>query len=240
MITATRPRLSGFCNPTLPRTDKYDPHQKCHGCDCRAPGCPCNPDPPQEDPVTALDPGDFAYADEQAHAAGAHDDAEDASEPGTPEDAVAWARSAADALNTALKGYSPEDWTDAARLLYALRKVTGTLHALDAGLVQWLYLHGEHGIHLRVDGIPGDLSITRGRAKERWEGEAAVRDYVGARIRALGGEVPDPEQVIEWVLEVVPAAKCRVTPLRTVGLDVEDYRTSEPGNLQVGLPKDQP
>lgn len=221
MTTATRPRLSGFCNPTLPRTDKYDPHQKCHGCDCRAPGCPCNPDPHHEDPMP------------DASAPSTKDPA------GTPEDAVAWARSAADALNTALKGYSPEDWTDAARLLYDLRKVTGTLHALDAGLVQWLYLHGEHGIHLRVDGIPGDLSITRGRAKERWEGEAAAKDYVGARIRALGGEVPDPEQVIEWVLEVVPAARCRVTPLRAAGLDVEDYRVSEPGSLQVGLPKDQ-
>lgn len=38
---APKPRTSGFCNPTLPRTELYDPHQRCHGCDCTAEGCPC-------------------------------------------------------------------------------------------------------------------------------------------------------------------------------------------------------
>ena len=47
---AVKVRLSGFCNPTLPRTEAYDPHQRCRGCDCAAPACPCNP---EETPVTA-------------------------------------------------------------------------------------------------------------------------------------------------------------------------------------------
>ena len=38
-----KPRVSGFCNPTLPRTTLYDPHQRCRGCDCTADNCPCNP-----------------------------------------------------------------------------------------------------------------------------------------------------------------------------------------------------
>lgn len=36
--------ISGFCNPTLPRTGNpggYDPHLRCRGCDCAAKGCPC-------------------------------------------------------------------------------------------------------------------------------------------------------------------------------------------------------
>lgn len=163
-----------------------------------------------------------------------------ATDPGdaaTPEECVASAASAADRINRGLQGYNPDDWTDAARLLHSLRGVIETLRTLDASLVNWLYLHGEHGIHLRVDGIPGDLSITRGRKKERWAGPEAVRDYVGRKIEDLGGEIPDPLVVADWVLEVLPAANCRVTPLREVGLEVDDYRTSEPGNLQVGLPK---
>lgn len=154
-----------------------------------------------------------------------------------PPELVALCQSAANRLNEGLQGYNPDDWTDAVRLLAALRGVIEVLRTLDTSLVRWLYLHGEHGIHLRVDGIAGDVSITRGRAKEQWAGEAAVNDYVGARIRENGGEYPDPEQVVRWVLDVLPASKCRVTPIRDAGLDVDDYRTSLPGTLQVGLPR---
>lgn len=157
----------------------------------------------------------------------------------TPEERVDVAQRAADALDEALMGYGPEDWTDAARLLYRLRKVTTTLGRLDASLVTWLYLHGEHGLHQQVEGVPGAVNITRGRAKERWEAEAAVRDYVEARIRANEGEAPDPLEVVEWVLRVVPATastSLRKTPLREAGLDTGDYYTSEPGSLSVGLP----
>lgn len=159
-------------------------------------------------------------------------------ERGTPEDAVGWLRSAAGALDTALRGYEPDDWRDAVRLLYALRKVTARLAALDAGLVRWLYLNGEHGHHQTLDGV-GAFSITRGRAKERWQVEPAVRDYVESRLEETGEE-PDWEQVVAWVLEVMPtgtSVSVKKTPLRDAGLDVADYYASEPGSLQVGLPR---
>jgi hypothetical protein len=44
-----KPFRSGFCNRTLPRTPTYDPHQRCHGCDCE-----CHtqgPDPAYEDMI---------------------------------------------------------------------------------------------------------------------------------------------------------------------------------------------
>ena len=229
MKAEPKPRISGFCNVTLPRTKAYDPHQNCRGCDCRAPGCPCNP----ETHMTALDPGDFAHNDELAHA----DDAPHDELPDTPEAAVSWIRSAVDSLNTAMKGYNPEDWTDAVRLLHELRKPLTLLRTLDATLSTWIYLHGEHGLHITVEGVPGEVTVGRGRKKERWAGAEAVQEYVGRRIEELGGEMPDPETVIEWVLEVVPAASCRVTPLRDVGIDVNDYRTSEPGTITIGTPR---
>ena len=63
---------------------------------------------------------------------------------------------------------------------------------VDATLVQWLYLHGEHGLHQQVDGVPGSVNITRGRSRERWEVAPAVRDYVGAQI-AANDWLPDEE-----------------------------------------------
>jgi hypothetical protein len=234
---APKPWTSGFCNATLPRTAAYDPHQRCPGCTgCRATNCPCNPeepavlrpeipDPPEAPPTPsdqvekcATDPGDAA----------------------TPEDCVAAIRAATDRLSETLLAYAPDHWHDAARLLDALRKATARLGALDASLVQWLYLHGEHGLHQQVDGIAGPVNITRGRSKERWAAPEAIGEYVDRKMVELGGEVPDPTVVVTWVLEVLPATQSsslRKTPLRQAGIDLDDFYWSEPGSLQVGLPK---
>lgn len=154
-----------------------------------------------------------------------------------PEDAVDAVRDAADRLNTALTGYAPDDWTDAVRLLHRLRSATRVLAQLDSTLTTWVYLHGEHGLHQQIEGVPGQVDITRGRAKDRWAAEEAVTAYVERKLTETG-EVPDPLDVVAWVLEVVPASpstKLRKTPLRAAGLDVDDYWTSEPGTIQVGL-----
>lgn len=242
------PFISGFCNPTLPRTAAYDPHQRCHGCDCTAPNChqePTMPDPfttgPEYPPSPAID---------QARAEGWLTGDGTAKAPyvvgsppptaaaeGSPEAAVAAVRDAADALNTALLGYHPGDWRDALYLLRDLRAATRVLTQLDASLVSWTYLHGEHGKQV-IDGL-GEVWVSRGRSKERWAGPEAINEYVDTKITGTGGELPDPRQVVEWVLEVLPATpstSLRVTPLREAGLDPEDFRTSEPGNLSVTLP----
>jgi hypothetical protein len=232
-----KPQISGFCNITLPRTLAYDPHQRCPGCDCTAPGCPCNPDPPQETTVT--DQPETGSPDTET-APEPPETETPAPEPGSPEDAVAQLRSAAALLNTSMAGYQATHWHDAARLLDSLRKVTALLGMMDATLVQWLYLHGEHGLHQQVPGIAGAVNITRGRSKERWAAPEAVREYVDRKMGELEGEIPDPEVVVGWVLEVLPAGQStslRKTPLRAAGIDLEDYYWSEPGTLQVGLPK---
>lgn len=166
--------------------------------------------------------------------------AHDPGDAATPEDCVAAVLAAAGRLNEALLAYAPPHWHDAARLLDRLRTATARLGALDASLVQWLYLHGEHGLHQQVEGIAGSVNITRGRSKERWAAPEAIGEYVDRKMVALGGEVPDPSEVVAWVLEVLPATQSsslRKTPLRDAGIDLEDYYWSEPGNLQVGLPK---
>lgn len=155
---------------------------------------------------------------------------------GTPEDAVALVRDLAENLDTLLSGYEPEDWRDAVRVLHSLRRGIERLKVVDANLVRWLYLHGEHGQHQSLDGV-GPFSITRGRAKERWDVQGAAREYVETMIRRNDGEMPDPLQVLSWVLEVVSSSACRKTPIRALGLDVEDFYSSEPGTIQVGLPR---
>lgn len=158
---------------------------------------------------------------------------------GIPQDAVAWARSAADALNTAMKGYDPKDWRDALRLLYDLRRVTTALGQIDANLARWLYLHGEHGHHQTLDGIPGPFYIGRGRDSERWEAPAAVQEYVDRKVEATQGEFT-PESVVEWVLEILPATpstSLRKTAIKAAGMDLDLYYSSEPGRIRIDLPR---
>lgn len=155
---------------------------------------------------------------------------------GTPEHAVGMVRDVAEALDVVMAGYEPDDWRDAVRLLHALRRGIERLRTVDAHLVRWLYFHGEHGQHQTLDGV-GPFSITRTRAKERWDVQGTARDYVEAKIGETGGEMPDPLQVVSWVLEVVSSSACRKTAVRAAHLDVEDYYSSEPGNPQVSLPR---
>lgn len=160
-------------------------------------------------------------------------------EDGAPEDAVAWLRSAADALNTATKGYDPSDWRDALRLLHSLRVVTARISQVDANLARWLYLHGEHGQHQTLDGIPGPFYIGRGRDSERWESAAAVQEYVDRKVQQHEGEFT-PESVVEWVLEILPATAStalRKTAIKAAGMELDLYYTSEPGRIRIDLPK---
>lgn len=153
----------------------------------------------------------------------------------TPVDAVTAIRAGADALNVALLGWEAEP-EDRLRLLQALRRTTVMLAQIDSLLVRDLYLTAEHGKRV-VDGI-GEVWVTRTRAGEEWEGPQVVRDYVETKIRANDGEAPDPDVVVEWVLEVLSASKPRVTPIRDAGLDPNDYRVSIPGKPQVTVPLD--
>lgn len=233
---APKPRLSGFCNPTLPRTDAYDPHQRCHGCDCRAPRCPCNP----ETVMTEITPDPDLAAAARAAAARGEQGRVDAlpvtdENPMTPEDHVDWLGATAELLDEALAGYSPEDWTDAVRLLHALRKPIETLRRIDSNLSTWVYLHGEHGLHQQIEGIPGRVNVTRGRSKEKWAGKEAATAYVEAQITAIEGELPDPLQVVEWVTDVASIGYCRKGKLREAGLDVDDFYESLPGTISVSI-----
>lgn len=155
-----------------------------------------------------------------------------------PEDAAAVVALAVTDLAEALTGYHADDWRDAVHLLRAVRASRHRLAALDDTLTRWLYLHGEHGQHQLIDGIPGQVAITRSRARERWDERGVLTDYIEAKIRANDGEAPDPLEVVSWVLEVASVGYCRTTAVRAAGLDVADYRTSEPGKPSVSVPVD--
>lgn len=116
-------------------------------------------------------------------------------------------------------------------ILHRLRGILATLGQVDAHLVTTAYLYGEHG-DVRVEGLP-PAKVTRGRERKAWDSRGAAFAYVDRKIRAAGGVTPDPSEVAAWVLDVIGASYCKVTPLRDVGLDPTDFCTESPGRLGV-------
>lgn len=138
-------------------------------------------------------------------------------------------------LNTALAGgtLTGTGWQDALHQLARLRAALTTLRALESSYVSHIYMTGEHGKRV-LEGL-GQVTIQRGRERKAWEHRAVAVEYVDAKLAANGYEVPDPHQVVDWVLEAAAPSYWRVTALRDAGLDPEDYCTSEPGKPSVSI-----
>lgn len=167
-----------------------------------------------------------------------HPDGLDGSQPCPPSTpdlptAVAVLTAASEMVNAAAMGaIDGLAWKEAATLLRELRAtVTNHIGPLDASLVRHLYMKAPHG-QTEVEGL-GVIEVRRTQDRKNWSERGAVFDYVGAKIQENGGEMPDPETVAEWVLEIAGIGYIRVTPLRAARLDPEDYCTSEPGKPTV-------
>lgn len=167
--------------------------------------------------------------------------AEVGGEPETPPTptlatAVEMAAVLADQINTAaLDGIPDADWIEALRILHRLRDALDTLRSVDAGLVRHIYLTGEHG-DTDVPGL-GRVKVARGRDRRDWDGRAVVQAVLDKQMEKRGGEMPnEPWEVAEWLLEVLPVDRPRITPLRALGLDPKAFCTDRPGPLGVQLP----
>lgn len=116
--------------------------------------------------------------------------------------------------------------------LHSLRQSIALLQTIDAALVTRIYLAGEHG-DVRVDGLPV-AKVTRGRDRKSWDARGVSRSVIDCHMTERGFEPPsDPWEVAEWLLEVLGVGYARVTPLRTMGLDPEDFCESSPGKISV-------
>lgn len=126
------------------------------------------------------------------------------------------------------------DWQDAIRVLARIRKVLETIRVVDADLVRHIYLTGEHGDQ-ELEGL-GRVRVVRGKERIRWESRSAVFAYLDSMMVEQGGEIPEPAQVAEWVMEVLPAnasTSVKVSGLKRVGIDPRSFCEESPGALAV-------
>lgn len=121
---------------------------------------------------------------------------------------------------------------DALRLLHQLRSALSAIRDVEAVLVTHIYVTGEHG-DVQVADLPM-AKVVRRRDRKVWDGRGIARAVVDARMTERGFEVPsDPMDVADWLLEVLAVSYARVTQLRAMGLDPEEFCETTPGSLSV-------
>lgn len=130
----------------------------------------------------------------------------------------------------------PDDYDETAALamLGILRAAVRRAGELDALLVAHLHEHGTWGRRL-VEGI-GEVRTYRRDSQVKWDERGTAMAVIGARMEEVGGELVDPGQIVSWLLEAAAVDYYRITALRSLGIDPEDYRTRQKGTRAVDVP----
>lgn len=130
-------------------------------------------------------------------------------------------------------GSVPDDMAadDGLRALGVLRSALSALRDLDAALVRHIYVNGEHG-DVQVEGLPV-AKVTRARDRKAWEHRPLAQAVLDAHLTERGFEQPDPWEAITWVLDAAGVSYWKVTALRELGIDADQYCETTPGKPQV-------
>lgn len=119
-------------------------------------------------------------------------------------------------------------------LLRVLRAAVRRAGMMDALIVKHLYDHGPRGERI-VDGV-GRAFVHRRDAKVKWDERGTASAVVDAKMAERGYEVPDdPMEVVTWLLEAASVGYYRVTALKAMGIDPDDFRHREKGTIAVDI-----
>jgi hypothetical protein len=155
-------------------------------------------------------------------------------EPGELEVMVRCFAMAAGDLLRSDDGPTDYDETAVLALLGILRASVRQALKLDALLVDHLHDHGTWGERI-VEGI-GPVRTYRRPKNTRWDERGTAYAVLAKHMEETGGEVPDPGVVIDWLLEAAAVDYYRVTALRALGIDVDEFRHQEKGTRAVDVP----
>lgn len=149
--------------------------------------------------------------------------------------AVAAVGKAGELLNIVAKGtIDTLPWDHALELLADLRATMDQhLRPIESSLVRHVYLTGPHGT-TEVEGH-GIVEIRRTPDRKRWDERSAVYAALDTFMARRDGEVPDPADVVDMVLELVGVQYLRTTALRAYGLRPGDFCEETPGKPSVRI-----
>jgi hypothetical protein len=126
---------------------------------------------------------------------------------------------------------------EAARALRGLRRNLGIIRQVEAGLERWIaecFAHEKWRDPHELPGV-GMVEVKRSKDRKAWDHEALKSRWLNAYTASTGGEVTDPAEVRDALLNVVSIAGWKVTGLRELDIDADDYCSSLPGTPRVVL-----
>lgn len=158
----------------------------------------------------------------------------------TIEQAADLLHAAAEKLGETAHGAGIDDLEpeDAMIVLDRIRSALWHAGTVTDALVAHIYTHGTRGRQI-VDGI-GAVYVGRTDSRPRWDERGALQYVLDAKLAeycpAHGGELPNPETVVAWVLEVAGISYFRKGVLNELGVPIDEVFTSERGRPKVDLP----
>ena len=132
--------------------------------------------------------------------------------------------------------------TEAVGCLSVLRDHVANLRRYDAALERWIaaIFRDQHWRDPQeVAGI-GLVDVKRSTTRRGWDHEQAAKAWLAAWLDAHGGEVPDPFDLLREFRSAATVAGWKVGQFRALGLDPDDYCTTEPGPPHVYITRSEP
>lgn len=134
-------------------------------------------------------------------------------------------------------GADEATWQEAALLLRHARTQVQLLQAA-VGAIEARVI-----VARRAEGISGDVpvqgvgvvSVHRPRNRKAWDHDGLAGHVLDRHLSDLGGDLPPPWDVARWLTDAAHIDYWRVGILRDLGIDVDQFCSSEPGVPTVAI-----
>lgn len=129
---------------------------------------------------------------------------------------------------------------EAVEILFRLRAAVETMRRVDAALEVWIakvFRELGHPPKTPVEFPEGMVEVKRSRDRKEWQHEALrskwLNVWLDVWLEEHGGELPSAAEVRDALLDCVSVSAWKVTGLRKLSIDSDDYCTSLPGTARV-------
>lgn len=144
-------------------------------------------------------------------------------------------RTAVDDLNRGVGDVESTTVEEAASALAELRDLISPLRQCEAGLERWIatcFRHEGWDLTHELVGV-GMVEVRRSVTRRGWDWDELKSAWLNAYMERNGGEVTDPAQIRDALFESFSVSGGKVTGLRELGIDANDYASVEPGPPRV-------
>lgn len=151
------------------------------------------------------------------------------------EDAATQLREAAEALDKATARVDDLPHEVVLPVLASVRESVATVRQCDAGMERYLAQVFDTLGWRDPQEIPGIgvVEVKRSTTRRAWRHDDAARDWLNAYMERLGGELPDPGDVLAAFRKSAQVNGWKVGGFKELGLSVNDYAHTEPGTPKV-------